>query len=364
MQRSPEWLAAVFDRTHDARAARACVHEAIAQSEPSRHTTRAKWHWGRSRGQRERPSRVAKCGTERVVIVCKTCGQTHGQERDSRCGGWRYCSTCRGERAGRYTKRINEATDRWGFTKRREERSRFLTLTIPHSGDPKQDARVIMDAWQRFTRALRRWLRGPKPAKGSRDPLAFVRALELTTSDGGHAHLHAWIGSRYLPHAVLRVLWGRALTGAVYVPVRLLSEVLAETRDPRARAELVRVAGLRWRPGCEACPSEYELDGKQHKAMHYVPWPVLDVRAVPDGYVGRELAKYLVKDELFGEAADPERVGDCIEASEGLRTLAASLKFWLKKQRELCDCGATNLGLLRIESARAVQPRATSPPLS
>lgn len=328
------WTQTLYEATLPGRCARAARHEAIADAEPNPRTSRALWHAGRARGQRERQKRVSDCGNHQVILACSSCGTVRGEIRDARCGGWRYCTTCRGLRAGKYQQAIDEATAQWAVRKRRNERARFLTLTLPHSGDVATDTRVLVDSWSRFCRSLRRWL---KRNRGVVRHVSFVRAVELTTSDDGHAHLHAWLGSPYLPHAVLRVLWGRSLRG--YVPVRLLSEVIAEQHDPRAREELLEVAGFRSR-----------------RVVQYVPWPVIDIRAVPDGSVGRELAKYLVKDIVGGELADPVVVGACIEASEGVRTLGASRGLWVTHTLELCECGATHYALLRVEGVRRHEP--------
>lgn len=327
-EHNPSWSEALYLATQPGRYERAARHEAIADAEPSPRSTRALWHYGRARGQRDRQDRVERCGDHDVVVVCTSCGQTRGEPHAARCGGWRYCADCRGRRASRYREAIDLATERWSAQAARYERERFLTLTIPHSGDVASDTRELVAAWSRFCRGLRRWLRR---TRGIRRHVAYVRALEITTSDGGHAHLHAWIGSPYLPHAVLRVLWGRALHGS-HVPVRLLSDVLSDQHDPRAIEELLEVAGWRGR-----------------RDVRYVPWPVLDVRAVPAGSVSAELAKYLVKEMTDGELSDPELVGRAIEASEGIRCLGASRHLWVAVPIELCDCGATHLGLLRVE---------------
>jgi hypothetical protein len=327
---SPSWRDALFASTAPGRYARASRHEAIADAEPHPRTSRALWHHGRARGQRDRPERVAACGDHTVMVACSSCGTVRGEPRDARCAGWRYCSICRGLRASRYREAIDLATGQWAQRKQRYERERFLTLTVPHSGDVADDTRLLVQSWSRFCRGLRRWL---KRSRGVVRHVAFIRAVELTTSDGGHAHLHAWLGSPYLPHAVLRVLWGRALRG--YVPVRLLRDALADQHDPRSREELLHVAGFRAR-----------------RVVQYVPWPVIDIRAVPAGSVSEELAKYLVKDTTYGELADPAVVGACIEASEGVRCLGASRGLWVLRPLELCDCGATHYALVRLDGRR------------
>jgi hypothetical protein len=292
-----------------------------------------RWHEGRANGQLERIERVEDCGSTHYQLACKSCGVVAPGVRERTCAAWRYCVVCRGKRARQYRERIEPARQAWLSRKRGYERERFLTVTLPHAG-VAGDVRNLLKSWERFTRGTRRWLR-----KRGTPQLAYVRALEVTPSDGGHAHMHAWIGSPFLPHAVLRVLWGRALgcdgplTGQ-YVPVRLVADVLAELPDERSRRELMRVAGWRGRAACDGSCGYL----RRCRRRHYVPAPGLDIRAVK-GDVGAELVKYLVKDVDQGELIDPLVAANLIEATEGIRVLATSRQFWLLEVRccEHCD---------------------------
>lgn len=317
--------------TSGPRELRAARHDRAAAASLRR--SRRLWHEQRAGAERDRPARVQACGTGSVQIRCEACGTVHAHG-PARCGAWRYCLTCRGQRAAEYRARFSLARERWTRTagRDRRQRERFLTLTIPHRS-PAADVRRLLDAWERFTRSLRRWLR-----RRWTPQLSYVRVLELTSSDGGHVHLHAWIGAAYLPHAVLRVLWGRALTSD-YVPVRPILEVLPEL-DTRAQDELLEVA--RWR---------------SRRVRSYVPWPVLDIRTVTSG-IETELVKYMLK---MPEGADPLVVASCIEATEGVRVVGAALHFWLAPVRIECDCGETTLVLVRDALATASK-QARAPP--
>ncbi len=274
----------------------------------------ARWHQGRARGQLERIERVEGCGSEHYELACKACGCVAEGEHERECSSWRYCVPCKGRRARRYRERFREGRAQWLSRCKRYERERFLTVTVPHSG-LAADVRILLKSWERFTRTLRRWLR-----RRGTPFLAYVRALEITPSDGGHAHMHAWIGSPYLPHAVLRVLWGRALSSS-YVPVRPLCDVLAELKTERDRAELERVA--RWRG----------------RARAFIPWPILDIRAV-HGDPADELVKYLLKDVEHGELIDPLLAANMVEASEGARVVASSRGYWVIPLRSCVHCEA------------------------
>lgn len=316
------WLREVGRFTARPRYHRARVHEDKADKAPRRSTLEF-WHRSRATALRERIERVEKCSTELAALMCKGCGQI-GQPIPKRCAGWRYCVVCRGARAERYRARFEEARAAWLRQSRGFERERFLTLTMPHTDKHVQyDVRMILDAWERFIRSLRRWL---ARTQGHRR-IAYVRCLEVTPSDGGHAHLHAWIGSTFLPHAVLRVLWGRCLS-ADMVPVRPLAEVLAELPDERSKRELERVS--RWRGRVRA----------------FVPWPVLDIRAATSN-VGSELIKYMLKEIEGGALIEPELAATLIEATEQTRTVAANRHFWVLVEQP-CDCGDTHRVLMKV----------------
>lgn len=323
------WVRAVGAFTYEARSRRADRHEAIADAENNERSTKAQWHFGRAAAQRTRIERVEACGGESIQVFCAGCGVVHDRER--RCGGWRYCLTCRGKRAERYRARFTESRNLWLRQRKQYERERFLTLTLPHSGTPADDVRAVIASWERFIRTLRRWLR-----RRALHSISYLRALEVTSSDGGHAHLHAWCGSPFLPHAVLRVLWGRSLSSA-YVPVRLLSEVLAELPDERSRVELLRVSSWRGR------------------LRQWVPWPVLDVRAV-HGDPSAELVKYMLKDiGTDGAPLDPEIAATLIEATEGTRTVAASRGFWASLVASCPDCGESKWLVLQAPLGAAAR---------
>ena len=322
-----------------------------------------RWHEGRARGQLERVERVEDCGSTHFALACKSCGVVGEHVHDRTCASWRYCVSCRGSRARRFRERFREARDAWLGSKRAYERDRFLTLTIPHGGVGR-DVQVMLRSWVRFTRATRSWL----TKRNGAPQFAWVRALEITPSDGGHVHMHAWVGSPFLPHAVLRVLWGRALSTAE-VPVRPIAEVLAELPDERSRAELLRVAGWRGRRACDgSCVlpkvNRYGrvLPKKVCPLRHWVPWPVLDIRAV-HGDPADELVKYLIKDQEHGELIDPFTAAALIEATEGARVIACSRGYWVVqlKQCEHCDEPAVYM-VLRCDRPEAGVVDARGPP--
>ena len=322
-----------------------------------------RWHEGRARGQLERIERVEDCGTTVYQLACKSCGVVAPGVRERTCAAWRYCIRCRGTRVRDYHDRINAAREEWLQRKRGFERERFLSLTLPHAG-VAGDVRNALSTWERFTRSTRRWI----TARHSKPLFAFVRTLELTPSDGGHAHLHAWVGSPFLPYAVLRVLWGRALgcegpLNGQWVPVRPIAEALAELPDERSRRELLRAAGWRGKRACDGdcChlrPSRRRGYLRQCKHRHYVPNGGIDIRAVK-GDVAAELVKYLVKDIDQGELVDPLTAANLIEATEGVRVVAASIHFWVLAQRccEHCDAPAVYLVLVCERDEAAPQPR-------
>lgn len=345
------WVREVGKWTYAGRAARAGRHLAIAARAPEGSTLQ-RWHEGRANGQLERIDRVEDCGSTHYQLACKSCGVVAEHVHDRTCSSWRYCVECRGRRARQYRERIGEAREQWLARKRAYERERFLTVTVPHCGIAG-DVRTLLKSWERFTRGVRRWLR-----KRGTPQLAYVRALEITPSDGGHAHMHAWVGSPFLPHAVLRVLWGRALSSDV-VPVRPIAEVLAELPDERSRGELLRVAGWRGKRACDG--SCYLRSSTRCKRRHWVPWPVLDIRAAY-GDVADELVKYLIKDVDQGELVDPLTAANLIEATEGVRVVAASRGYWVVVAVQCCEhCNEPALFLVLAVDAESVE-HARGPP--
>jgi hypothetical protein len=230
-------------------------------------------------------------------------------------------------------------------------RERFLTLTLPHSGEVVRDLRVLPEAWKWFRRRL--WLFFKHEHRLDSELLkrvAFVRVVEVTpgSNDDGHAHLHVYLLCPYLPHELVRHLWGQALRKHGFlVPVRSIRDVLNEAKSQRSRRQLERVLVTR--------------RGKRGVPLTDVDWPVVDLRAC-NANVERELVKYLVKDAEIEHGKlnfiDAKLYARIYEGLEGVRTIATSRHFYVKTDRVCaCDkCGSTRL------STRAVKQE--EPPTS
>lgn len=297
-----------------------------------KHSSRQRWHQCREKGQIKRFATVQGCGARLGHIVCKSCDGEHSVDH-THCDQHRLCIRCRGSRANKLRKRFRLARAAQLRRRRRELsgsrsrrwRERFLTLTFPDSGDPAHDVTAICGAWPAFIKGVRRWLvrvRGvPKDLAGS---IPFLRVLEVTPgATGGHAHLHVWILSPFLPHAVLRVLWARALGEAASLrcPLRELDSLELDGREREELATLIGTATA-------------------------TRWPVIDIRAAY-GDPSLELVKYLIKDVEQGQAIAPETYAAIYCALEARRTAVTSRSLWLPPQACACkQCGV--VGDLRL----------------
>lgn len=321
-------------------------------------TSVAAYHLRRAEGQRKRIENVLSCGTREVVLACGDCG--HQVRRSTaRCGHHRLCPICRGHRARRYRLKIRAARRRVldefaAVLKRRglrlDWRERFLTLTIPHSGDVIRDLKTLPEVWKIF----RRWLweffqHEHRLDKELLSQVVFVRVTEVTggRKNDGHAHYHVYFHSSYIPHELIRHLWGKAIRKWAYSPpTRPLGEVLAEANSRRAQAQLKRVLVTR--------------RGEKGRPLAAVDWPVIDIEEAT-GNVERELVKYLVKDaEMEGDRLrpiPPELFARIYAGLEGLRALASTRNL-LPQEPKTCacdECGSTRLTRVMAKQGDAGQ---------
>lgn len=362
--------------THaDYRALRAGYPDAWAWRSALFH--RATWHDRRARGQLYAEERVEQCRRgDSFVMACPGCGSVDDrtEERPYRCTSWRYCVSCRGARCAEVRGDFEQAQEHWRHVFRREMVGRgrwsekFLTLTVPHSGSAANDVAVLHAAWRIFSRRLREWFckhdarARRKIAPGvSQLPVPYLRVMEITRSDHGHAHAHAWFLGPFVPHFIVRILWGRALaqvatvgTGDAGFPVRLVDEVIADC-EAAATSDFRRDA--------VAAQVKHVAKHARGKRMRYVPWPVVDIRAADSGS-GSELVKYLLKDlGPSGEPMDPLEYANLVEATEGRRTFCASRGLWVRLPARVCGCCELSSRRVRIVggAARSAAPR--GPPL-
>ena len=182
---------------------------------------------------------------------------------------------------------------------------KFLTVTLPHSGDVRRDVRVLTTAWRKFWSSVQRHLRLDR---GIHRRLDGFRVLELTPSKGGHAHLHAvlllpFVHQRYLGH-----LWALALPKSyrAKLPVESVAETLAAQEHEWQRQQLAALLVTRRGP-----------HGRQLAQVHV---PVIDIREFGTeqkaaGSIAAEAAKHLAKNE----------------ACEGVRSIATSPGFWVDR---------------------------------
>jgi hypothetical protein len=261
--------------------------------------TDASWYRDRERGQRERPERVAACGSETLLISCVGCGTMH--EIRSGCRVGLLCYPCRSVAAAakrRIFRRarsavVAEAARRGLFQNRRGGRwgEKFLTLTAPHLPTQSVTERIVivLAAWARFLRRLNEFWK----ERGVRSKHWF-RVFEWTpgSDDRGHPHLHVWILSPFLPRDELERWWREALAEQIKGPM--------------------------------------------------VERVIIDIREVHGESAERELIKYLTKDiTANGEKVAPEIYAEVYIALDGHRSSQASKGFMgkAKSEKQRCDCG-------------------------
>jgi hypothetical protein len=355
----PAWLATVGALTRPFRAAQAMRHRGRARymRDCARHSV-ADYHLVRAEGQMLRMANVADCGEREVLFSCGDCGHNL-RKAVARCGHHRLCLVCRGQRARRYRLRIRIARQRMLDEVARVRRSRgrqidwqerFLTLTIPHSGNVVRDLKTLPRAWKLFRRWL--WLFFADEHRLDKELLklvAFVRVTEVTAgrSNEGHAHYHVYLYCPYVPHELARHLWGKALKQLGYtVPTRAVEAVIAEARTPFAAQQLRRAFVTR--------------KGPKGRPLAETEWPVLDLKQAY-GNVETELVKYLVKDVVVEDGSAgliaPALYARIYEGLEGLRTIATSRKFFQEQPK---DCFCEHCGSSRLRRVVAA-PEASSP---
>lgn len=225
-------------------------------------------------------------------------------------------------------------------------REKFITLTLPHSGDIERDIKVLPHACRLFRKEL--WAhfrldRGLDP--DAMRALAFVRVIEVTpgSKGDGHAHVHFYLLSPFLPKALVRHLWGAALLKLGYVvPLEPMEEVLAGAL-PQSREQLRQWLVTR--------------RGKQGRLLDAIYAPVIDIEQVY-GDVENELVKYLLKDmerDPDGEQKliAPELFARVYAGLEGVRTVVTSTGFWGKggSPCKCQTCGSTLTTRERVKPA-------------
>ena len=350
----------------------------------------ATWHERRGRGERARIEKVESCQTQGYVRQCPDCGTVDGVEvLLERCQSWRYCVACRGAHCAEFRERFDESAKQmravYAYELARPWRrwsEKMHTLTVPHSGSAPKDFALLIHAWRRYSRRIREWL-------ASRDtrvkhygmPLPYLRVMELTGSDAGHAHMHCWWLSPFLPHWVARVEWGKSLaySDVVYVPVKHIDDAIAECSLPGPVCEVVQVLE-RGRLVLERCSHASCKQLRRHneraerelrelavvghgRRIQWLPWPVVDVREADTG-VGSELVKYLTKDlGPTGAKVDPFEYAQLVEATEQRRMICSSLGFWLALPPVVCECCERSYLRVPVVGARLAPGGPRGPPL-
>lgn len=371
------WLRAIGAQTVELREALASRHLNVARQcaraingyhaedlqVPRRLRTKQKWHLDRATGQRRRIERVLECTASDVAYVCDPetdgCGRVAHVTGDT-CGVRRLCERCCKAHAHKIRAlfrpaRERELAARHALIKHGGWRERFLTLTVPHSGDAGDDVRELHEAWPRFWRRLRahvarRWGTWRVDAKGRRrrvpPHMPYLRCTEVTHSDAGHAHIHVWLLSPFLSHVELRLMWARSLSPSyrARVPHKAVGDIDTSTMTPKHRTQAVQALAA-------------ALGGK-FTASDTVPWPVVDVRACREG-VEAEVVKYLTKDIERGERVAPEQFARVYIALEARRTLVTSEHLLIRRKAAKCTCGH---GLDRARCPKALYVRAAVGP--
>lgn len=307
---------------------------AIARHWSGDDATRSKWHEQRIEGVARRLARVEGCGAPLGVFHGKErSGAVHERALRNRCGDHVLCPKCLEIRRARMREGMERVLPQ-AREARKLQRSRFyrgpegrwserlLTLTVPHSGVPADDARAIRTAWRRWTQLVWDHLRKDR---GCRRPPVWVRVLEIAGqqgAEGAHVHLHVWWLGPYIEHTVARHYWGQALQehGTAGVPALARAEALGKAIDARTAQWLVTRRGPHGRP------------------LQSVLWPHVHVEAARDDFGAKYATKmglqlYLTKgsDVL---RMHPLHAAACWHAMRSVRVLAWSRGWAPSRRRE------------------------------
>lgn len=348
------------------------------------------WHKQREKGQLEKIDRVFQCGSKKITHVCTACTHT-GPKIDIGCDNHRLCHRCRDKRKGKFQRAFQrgqrEVLQRlWNdplrlqrtHTFEREDGTKrlayggqwgekFLTLTLPHSGNARQDVRELQRAWQRFWRLLRTHVAKDVLREESKairahlmTQIAYCRVLEVTPGQDwkGHAHCHVWFTGPFIHHEMIRYLWGKALSTSYQhhlvesEMVVTVDQVVAEMPASRKRYAYQLREWLVTRRGRNGRP------------LALVWWPVIDVQQIRSAEIGQELCKYLVKDgerDKRGELKliDPEVFSRIYAALEATRTICTS-RGLLVHDKEGCfcpRCGGQYRKIIKDEPPEELAPR-------
>lgn len=308
-----------------------------------------RWHRGRAAGLRDGESRAAICARDELRVR-PACGCDAGRTIPRRCGRMS-CHACRGIRAARERRRLrrgmrdalDDARMRYRASSRswRDVRPRFVTLPVPPTGDIARDVEIVQRARGTFIHELRRMIAVELELDERRAKLPYFGAIEIGDrgivggEHEGLAHVHLWIATPFVSHAVIAMLWGHALEAAGHpsVPMAPRAEIEAQygAWGNRTAATMARYLGRGWT---------------------HAPRPMIDVRAARRG-IEDELIKYIVKDYTAarGDHIAPEDYSRILRARRGRRFVLASRGDFGRDDPKPCECGCARYVVERVDGA-------------
>lgn len=320
------YRAAMAER-HEVRARDALGRALAARTSTDRRAALSshRWHRDRAEGWRRRWATAAECGTRSAwVATCAGCDAKR-EPVTLRCGLPRECPRCRGAELGRRVERIERQLEAGRRLRVRECARRgptiarplgawdwrFVSLTIPPGAGVHADARDVRRAFADLVRRIDAWLR---IEGGEKSGCMVLSSVEGTPGESrhGHIHLHALFLSPYIPHALIRRIWGEELAkrhSRRAIPYEVPSDAIeGVTHAPTARL------------------ITYTRRGRHGRPLDAVPFPIVDIRAADAGSI-RELAKYAVKGIYQPSAEQVSKWADVYCSLASVRLFASSRRL-------------------------------------
>lgn len=288
------------------------------------------WHQQRIEGQAERFERVAECGTYAYALdVTDERGKVTTRPLRKRCDCWRVCQRCLNRRRWKLQTGMAWSRERAMRVHRSQLHARYrgperawseklITFTVPHGPHgPADDARVLVDAWQKILRKIRAHLaaRGAVrvDARGKRTPVSvpWNRALEVGTRGEHHAHLHVWWLGPFLDATLLQAWWGQILADMEHPGV--MRQRVGDALDKRrARGAKLDARLLGWLGGSEDA---------------VLPWGIVDIRSdrshagTMAAYAQKVGVSLYVSKGVETAHMEPAHVASIYEVFEGVRAV-------------------------------------------